>query len=383
MRGAYLASVSTLLALAIAGVVAWLWVIDPYGIYGERPPPSTPYGADLFWYVRLHKPYALEQLRPEQLIIGSSRAARLDPALLAEPGRPVYNAALPGTSLVEMRRVLEHAQSVGPVTKAVVGLDYYLFRADNPNAVFQPERLRRLEPTPTQAFQRFRRVLQDRWESLFSLRALLDAWDVATGVRRGQRLFYPDGTWVVQVAEKMRGEAAYSWMARYKRREYAAPGIEELDMREFGALLDFAQTHHIELDLLILPLHAIPLQAIERAGSWPAYLRWQRRVVEFAQAHPLEVRVFGLENSEALLTDAMKAAEPLFRDGVHSTARAGGFITSCLGLSEASCNGAVQPLRLDSANINAYLAELDRIKNAYFTMNPQLLEKVDQWLRGK
>ena len=83
MRGAYLLLVSILLAVAVLAVASYLWVVNPYGLYGERPAPSTAYGGDLFWYIRLHKPFALDQVKPELLIIGSSRAARLSPAIWA------------------------------------------------------------------------------------------------------------------------------------------------------------------------------------------------------------------------------------------------------------------------------------------------------------
>ena len=86
MHRAYLIQLIAAVVLTIVAIAVTLWAINPYGLYPGVSQSGPGHSADLFWHLRLHKPYAMQQLGVEQLIIGSSRSARLSPSVLANAG---------------------------------------------------------------------------------------------------------------------------------------------------------------------------------------------------------------------------------------------------------------------------------------------------------
>ncbi|MFB3078359.1 MAG: hypothetical protein ACE1Y4_10165, partial [Lysobacterales bacterium] len=151
--------------------------------------------------------------------------------------------------------------------------------------MFRDDRLLRSDPSLGERIRHGHQVLLDRWSSLVSVDALLDAHATVSQAQRSQRRFYPDGTWEAKVPAHRVGTPVYRMLASQKYREFRNAS-ENPDLTEFEALLDFAYAQEIELVLLVSPLHSIPLNAIELAGQWPAYLSWQRRLVEAIDRHP-------------------------------------------------------------------------------------------------
>src|SRR5262245_2890469 len=78
--------------------------------------------------VRLAKAYDVRRLRPQGIILGTSRSHLglrpshdgWDPA-----ARPVYNLAFDGATTKEMYQYLVHSQAVRPLRQVVLGLDTY------------------------------------------------------------------------------------------------------------------------------------------------------------------------------------------------------------------------------------------------------------------
>jgi hypothetical protein len=58
---------ATLLALM---VVVFCFFVDPYNLYPSLNFYENEQEADLFYHLRLHKPYAMEALKPDHLIAG-------------------------------------------------------------------------------------------------------------------------------------------------------------------------------------------------------------------------------------------------------------------------------------------------------------------------
>ena len=380
MHRAYLGRV---LAVLMAGTIACalgLWAVDPYGLYPRIPKLSPKQPADLFWYLRLHKPYSMQQVEAEQLIIGSSRSARLSPAYLVDGDGVAYNASLPGITLRELRRMIEHAHVIRPLTRVVAGLDYYMFRPGHSNRAFVDERLRRVNPTPGQRMRLGYQVVLDRWSSLMSVDALLDAYSVIGNAESSRREFRADGTWEARAPQERTGNRQYSMLARQKYEEFSEGG-DEIDLAELLAALDFCKTQGIEMILLVSPMHALTLNAVALSGRWEAYLDWQRQLVEVAGSHPARVRLYGLENNARLITDPIKAERPLFNDGVHYASRVGDLVLSCITRGGSGCSEELQPMRLDGGSIDSYLVELTRSMQTYPQTHPREYAALRRWLK--
>lgn len=123
-------------------IVVFCYIADPYKLYPAVPRLSPDASIDLFYVLRLHTPYEVERIRPSRLIVGNSRSAVLPPQLLQQPGEVAYNASLPGATLSELRRMVEHAHAIQPLQQVLVGLDLQMFEGDGTEKVFLDERAR-------------------------------------------------------------------------------------------------------------------------------------------------------------------------------------------------------------------------------------------------
>jgi len=364
--------------LLSAGVALRTCSFDPYQLYPDRTGVSGNGSLDLFYHLRLHKPYAIEAVRAEHLILGSSRSARLPPDRLAATGVPAYNASLPGATLRELRRMLEHAQAVNPLQSAVLGLDYYMFRRGHSEQVahYADARLRKLNPGATDRISYLFRRLKDLWFSLLSTRALVDG---SVAVRGGSRRKYlADGTWIVTRKNLSR---PYRWYKMQTRQKYAEFDDQdnELDMQELDLLLSFARDNGIEIGVVLSPMHGAIMNAIRLAGKWQAYLNWQRRLTQFVATSYPEVAVYGFEANPEFVLEPMQQQAPLFRDGIHYTQRAGVAILSCI---LRACEAALKSERLTGDSVNAYLEAVDQLMRDYPESNPADYERLLGWLRN-
>jgi len=119
---------------AFSGLVL---IVDPYYVFGS---PSWP-GINA---VRPHyelqvvmaKPYQVARLRPAAVSLGSSRVeVGLDPRHPGWVKGPVFNFALPSSNSYAVMLAFLHAQKHGaPLRQAVVGLDFFAFNINFPQA---------------------------------------------------------------------------------------------------------------------------------------------------------------------------------------------------------------------------------------------------------
>src|SRR6185295_2451254 len=116
----------TLLATLVASsaILAANWHFDPFslkqaGTANAAPAEGRAILKEPFWY----KSFAVTSIRPAGLILGTSRADwALDAAHpgFADGARPVYNLALPGASIDQLRELLVHAQRTRALRQVVL-----------------------------------------------------------------------------------------------------------------------------------------------------------------------------------------------------------------------------------------------------------------------
>lgn len=112
--------------LALSALVV---LVDPYYLFGTpdisginvvRPRYEN--------HVPAVKPYQVRRIKPEAIILGSSRAeVALDPQHPGWNGKNVFNFGLPSATSYEVMLAFLHAQSVAPLKQAVIGLDFFGF----------------------------------------------------------------------------------------------------------------------------------------------------------------------------------------------------------------------------------------------------------------
>lgn len=379
MHRTYVLTSAALATLLASTIVIFCFLADPYAIYPSVAGSGEEGEVDLFYHLRIHKPYAMASRRAQHLIIGSSRSASLPPQPLAAPQEVAYNASLPGVTLREMRRMLEHAQVIQPLKSVVVGVDYYMFRQGHSDLIdhYEDSRLYRVQPSLWQSLARHFQRFEDNWKSLLSVDVLLSSWQKFYGKDTSQRRYYPDGTWKATPGTRKSATGLFSMLARQKYQDFSDE-TDTLDPGEFNKLLEFCAEHNIRVSVLISPFHASIMNTVDIAGKWESYLQWQRMVIKLSDPYADTVQVYGLENSPQLALEAMEASPRFFHDGVHYTRQAGRQIMSCL--TSPICEPPIRFTALHADNIDAYLAEVNELMRNYPDTNPRDHTRLLKWL---
>ena len=111
--------------MVIAGFGAFNFFVDPLMLFHHRGEGiATLNRIDQFYNMRLYKPPHITSLKPEAIIIGSSRTGTMRPRHPSWDGLAAYNLSIPGMTLSELTALVKHAQANGPLDKLMIGLDY-------------------------------------------------------------------------------------------------------------------------------------------------------------------------------------------------------------------------------------------------------------------
>jgi hypothetical protein len=358
----------------------WIFcfVVDPYDLYPRVPGLSSEKSVDLFWYQRLHKPYAVEHIQPQVLIAGSSRAATLPPAPFKAIDSNAYNVSLPGGTLREIRRMVEHAYVGKPQKLLVVSVDHLMFRKGNSDNMFfdDADRYRKIDASLSDNVRHLYQHLLDLWRSVFSVDAVMDSLRVLSEVGLSEAIYHEDGTW--EPRRSIASQIPYSKMSKQMYDYEIADRTKPFEFEELTDILDFTDANGIRVILLISPMQDLLMQSVYLAGTWEQYLKWQRDLVTLVDARDSDTTIYGIEDNPRLVQEALDAPDRLFRDGIHYTSVAGTEIASCLA---GPCNSSLKPTRLDRESIDHYLERVDALRRQYVEENPADVAKLRNWLR--
>lgn len=112
--------------LALAALII---LVDPYYVFGTPDIPGINVVRPFYEnHVPAAKPYQVRRIKPDAVILGSSRAeVALDPRHPGWADKNVFNFGLPSSTSYEVMLAFLHAQSTGSLKQAVVGLDFFGF----------------------------------------------------------------------------------------------------------------------------------------------------------------------------------------------------------------------------------------------------------------
>lgn len=261
------------------------WVHDAPGIAGLNL-HRTEFGH----HVRLGKSWRIARLKPAALILGSSRAdVALDPQHASFRAQPVFNAALPGANLHELRRMFEYAHALRPLDQVVLAADFFMFNSTYPvRADFSEGRL---------GFGPER--MQDWASTLVSLDAFVDSLaTVREQYARDDWLDYTpaghhDWTHAEWHLANLGGPSAafrevIEHMPRlwrpFPERRYQLGGDSGIvgtsdALVDYRRILERAHDDGIALHVVILPVHVALLDALREMDLSDEYEAWKRELV--------------------------------------------------------------------------------------------------------
>ncbi|CAA0123820.1 Uncharacterised protein [Halioglobus japonicus] len=406
MSRSYKVTVLGTAIIASICIVAFSFIVDPYKMYPSVPGLSPETSIDLLFVKHLHTPFAVESARPTILVAGNSRSATFPPDLLSNSDEVAYNASIPGTSLRDIRRMVEHAQAINPLKLVFIGVDTELFLKSawdsyDPTEALQqasiapqfellaeviannsiPEnhnRYRKIDPSLSERWRFLFHRVEDYWRSLFSLDAIMDSWRIVFGSGASGEAFHDDGTWDLEGKNQSPTMARYQRMAQqvYASSLTAKPAGYQMD--QLVELLDFTEKNQIQTVLFILPMQGLLLNTLEFADAWELHLEWQRELVKQVNAHNSATKIYGVEDQEKIVLDEVGAPQALFIDGIHLSRAAGTEILTCL---QGPCNSNIQPTLLTQESIETYLKNSELLRDQYAKKYPKHLTKT-RWRLG-
>jgi len=387
----YLLTLGLAVATALTGVVGFNLAIDPWGVFAlvDRPGLNREKPEQIF-HDRLVKAHAISRLRPDALLLGTSRAqVGLDPGepALRQVARRPYNAALSDGTPYEARRLLQHAAAQGPVSLAVVGLDLLSFDVHTPpNPEWSEARLAVDADGRAQPAARFA-----DWPAVL---LSLDAARASLRTARRQSVpsyFFPDGrrrteTMESRLVEEGGARATLLWSERSYLRSFAcydlaAAGGGTPTLDELARLLAEARQGGTRVRLYFSPSHARSQLVVAAAGHWATQEGWKRRVTALVAASGADAEVWDFSGADPELTGepAPAAGDPAARlrwywESSHFRAELGGLVLRrLLGAEAPPAFGR----RLTPGTVDAALAAVAREVTGYAAAHPDEVAEIE------
>jgi hypothetical protein len=316
MTAKYCAMVALAALALLAAVAVFNAVIDPFGMYFlVNVKGFNAYKPDIYTRVRLFKAYGVMRVRPQTIILGTSRSHigfRCSHKAFARIEGPCYNLAFDGATSKEMFLFLRHAEAVRPLRHVLLGLDPYHLapgpvstRPDfDPLVLFDPDRvalprwltgdLRLLTSLDT---------LKASLETLKAQDANQPSWFGPDGQRLGELYFRkvdpefahlgPRG--YLDLVDRREVGFQTDWMvAAAQRKASHRPdppfNDDETSLAYVRRIIEFCREHDIDLRIVITPAHAHQMEIMAASSGWQELETKKRALVrlvaEDAAQHP-------------------------------------------------------------------------------------------------
>jgi hypothetical protein len=295
--------------------------------------------------VKLAKAYDVRRIRPEAIVLGTSRshvALRMTHDGWKVPLARRYNAAFDGATTKEMHAYLLHTHAVHPLRQVVLGLDFWQLghgaawaRKDfNPSILFEPKKP--LHNAAVYAADLSLLVSVDT--SKASIAQLRDGeseepqWLAPDGQRLGDVFFRQieptysssPGSYFRNIDRQEIGFMLDTGPAVATAPRKIAPAASRPVLTSFdyiAKIIAFCRDNDIDLRIFITPAHAHQLEIATQLGGWPAIERGKRDLVDLlfrdALNHPSST-AFPLYDFEGY---SSVTAEPVPPDGTRSEMR--------------------------------------------------------------
>jgi len=357
--------------------------------------------------VRLVKAYDVRRLRPQAIILGTSRSHLglrpshdgWDPA-----AKPVYNLAFDGATTKEMYQYLLHAHAVRPLRQVVLGLDTY--HATLAPATARPDFDAHLLDSPgggvlpslIRADLKVLASLDTLRASLATVRSQSDRepqWFAPDGQRLGEVFFRRAGEHFEQLGPRgyfeeidrlevgFKREGQLAANARGLGRTAQPATASETSLDYIHRIVAFCRAQRVDLRIFIAPEHAHQLEITAAIGEWASLENAKRALVQLladdAARHPgappiplWDFSGYSSVTTEALPESGNRSEMEFYWDSSHFKDIVGDFVLDRLfGLSRPRRD--VPPdfgVRLTPATIEPTLARLRADQLAYRRSHP-------------
>lgn len=369
---------AALLPIMSAGFLNF--IVDPYGFFnspiwlGFNQAKPEKFKQDM-----LINAVEVIQKKPEIIFLGSSRVQwglkTNHPGL--ENNKVVYNLALQGTNLYQIRQYFEHALSNQPNLKQVViGLDELMFSEFLPNRPdFNQARLGKQHIT----FKDFTNVV-------FSIDALS-----ASGRTIKVSLAQPDavsvGSFKVKPQIFDHGSLALDnssypgssdrFINNLKTRlnpnradgRYSNYQLSKDRLADLKAIVDTCNREEIDLKLFISPEHATLFEAMNSTRFGPEIEAWKQEIVKIKP-------VWDFSGYNSITTEPIGSQMKYYLDSSHYNQKTGELILNRLLSYQTNQVPADFGVLITPQNVESHLAKVHSDRQAWAKKNPDLVKLI-------
>lgn len=354
--------------LLLAGFLAFM---DPYGIWRHRGLPHA--GHPPLTWSRIAAAERLDA-RCQVALVGSSRVVFGFGTRLPRIGkRRACNGALGGTSITEIRTVVDFIVQETDVEAMILFVDLHMFHDKRVyNHDWEQSR-----------FNPNRSMLTYYLWSLTSLDAIEDA-----SMYQGWKLpGMAEANPMRSSSQETRGLIKTTLLRPNMYRRF---GVMDRSKADFIHILDQIEAHDLKVMVVIPAVHAIQLEVLHTAGLWDANKDWRRYLTQELYDRDIQLWDFATYHSPAisrLPTNVTDKPNPWWADMSHQSQMLGKLTTERIQDAMMGKGGDWEAdfgVQLTPSNIEAHLATLDAGREAWRAGQPdqlawytQILENVD------
>jgi hypothetical protein len=302
------------------------YFVNPTGLHAPQLLPTVN------WNVRATKTELMRQaaVKPEVLVLGSSRAMKIRPSLVQElTGMPTFNATVEGAMTEDDYIMLRYAvERAGAHPKLLlIGIDVEAFHNARPSnvALLISDELSGMAPGGSRLSRWKQLTRLYSWEETkLTWRSLRHA---LVGYPTTWNRFEPDGYLHYLLYEKERAEGHYPLQRRvdamaddYTRR---FQGYSHLSPERVGYLrdiMDYARQRNMRVILFITTLHPRVIEVVDPTGYEQRYAQVKDLLEQMKQEYGAQVFDFSTVDKFGGQTD-------WFYDGAHIDERNADLIT--------------------------------------------------------
>jgi hypothetical protein len=266
--------------VSMALVIGINFGADPFGFYHDGVPWDWVHKRmGIPHYMYAYKAHMVEKLKPEVLLLGSSRVLYgLDPENPALP-KDSYNLGLEDASLYVQWRYLQHSAETQMPKMVILGMDIQSFNALlKPTSSFSEDRLSVTPEGKRNPYHTF----ADSADTLMSTKALY--YSLKPIISDQAQFDYPKGYNPDFMIKSNHMNLARNievtnlqWLKSDDNTHYVEPNGRQPGMDAFQNMIFFCAQHNIRFVVFINPLHMSMTDLV--TANWNNYSNWMKTVV--------------------------------------------------------------------------------------------------------
>ncbi|MGB5396216.1 MAG: hypothetical protein WBN96_03640 [Gammaproteobacteria bacterium] len=387
----------------IAGIICILLcvmlfnkIVNPYDIFDSPAIAGVNlYKSEVERHTRLSKIYQVERIRPEVVLLASSRGLVVSDQLISNnSGLVSMNLSLPSASTYELYRLMQHAQAVHPLKKVILALDEEITNTVQKN--YSEDRMM----VDANGLVNTGKWLQ-KWRDVFY--SLLSGDGLSSSIRtiRKQKMdpdrlnldnYYSERIFNAGGHRQLFRNMEASILHGHSRESddcindvTDASGSSNERVIYFQKIVELAYRNNIELVIYISPVHARYYEAKCLVGEWKNIENMKRNVVRIVETVAKQEgnkpgTVWDFSGYNTITTEPVPAAGDRvslmkwYLEGSHYSYKTAEIIFNTM--FNRGHDPADFGIKLDTGNIEDHLNAIRAQRNAYIAAHGDVIKEL-------